>query len=363
MANSTRWQDRTSEKKMQVTEVIEFLIQAGNSAPSADNTQPWCFRREADDLVLAYDAARFPDSMFPFDHPATLLTMGAAVENLVMAWTALGMSRPLTPVIPVEAPYEFLRMPLCSSQLAAAPSALPWKQRHTNRLPFRKDAINDIVAMPLDAAGSNEVSVRVIENRKTIGRIARLVRAASETRFRTREIHDWFSQSLRFTPVQVARGDGLDVATFDLPPGGRTLLKIITSSWRNMQRFNRVGGYKVLAAAEAASIVNAGAILALCGPADVAGAFAAGRRMQAVWIALNAAGLAVQPYYVVSDQLTRLENDKVPKELRPAIGALKKETALLFALAEGTTLHLLLRVGKPRKNAVRALRLPVSQPK
>ena len=342
---------------MQADEVVQFLIQAGNSAPSADNTQPWCFRREADELVLAYDAERFPDSMFPFDHQATLMTMGAVVENLVLAWTALGMPVPLVPVIPVGAPFEFLRMPVRANELATAPSTLPWLTRHTNRLPFRRGEIAGIAALPQMTAGNDGITIRVIDSRKQIGAIAKLVRAASETRFRTREIHDWFSQSLRFTPAQVASGDGLDVATFDLPPGGRTLLKVITSSWRNMQLFNRVGGYKVMASAEAASITKAGAILAICGPADVSGAFAAGRRMQAVWIALNAAGLAVQPYYVVSDQLTRLENDKVPEALRNAIASLKRDTATLFQLERDTTLHLLLRVGTPLKPAVRSRRL------
>lgn len=343
---------------MQADEVVQFLIQAGNAAPSADNTQPWCFRRDADELVLAYDAARFPDSMFPFDHQATLMTMGAVVENLVMAWTALGMPTPLVPVIPVAAPYEFLRMRVSAIELTTVPSALPWQTRHTNRLPFRKNAVAAVASLPQVIASSEGVTIRVIDNRKQIGAIAKLVRAASEVRFRTREIHDWFSQSLRFTPAQVASGDGLDVATFDLPPGGRTLLKVTTSSWRNMQFFNRVGGYKVMASAEAASITKAGAILALCGPADVAGAFAAGRRMQAVWIALNAAGLAVQPYYVISDQLTRLQNGKVPEALRHAIAVLEKDTATLFQLDRDSALHLLLRVGVPIRQAVRSRRLP-----
>ena len=343
---------------MQADDVVKFLIEAGNSAPSADNTQPWCFRREGSELVLAYDNARFPDSMFPFNHQATLLTMGAVVENLIMAWNVLEMQPPLRPVIPLAAPHEFLRMPVGPSPVETVSRMQPWKVRHTNRLPFRKDAIVPVIDMHLDGASSNRVSVSVIETRKQISQVARMVRSASEARFRTREIHDWFSQSLRFTPSQVASGDGLDVATFDLPPGGRAFLKLITASWRNMHLFNRIRGYKVMAAIEAASIVNAGAILAICGPADVEGAFAAGRAMQSIWIKLNAAGLAVQPYYVISDQLTRLAKGRVPMELAPEMSALKRDTELLFRLKPNSTLHLLLRVGKPLKDAVRALRLP-----
>lgn len=346
---------------MQLDDIVQFLIEAGNSAPSADNTQPWRFRLEGAELILEYDAARFPDSMFPFDHQATLLTMGAVVENLVLAWTALGNPAPLAPSVPVAAPYEFLRIPLDLIKMVTAPSVRPWLTRHTNRLPFRKDAIpgiTEIAATQPHVLGSDGVTVRTFETRPQIRDVGRLVQAASEVRFRTREIHDWFSQSLRFTKEEVASGDGLDVGTFDLPPGGRSLLKLITASWRNMRLFNSVGGYKFLAGAEAASITKAGAVLAICGPADCAGAFAAGRRMQTIWIGLNAAGVAVQPYYVVSDQLTRLTDGKVPEEVRSHIEELHKETASLFQLSRETNLHLLLRVGFPLKQAVRALRLP-----
>ena len=345
---------------MEAEDVVDFLIAAGNCAPSADNMQPWCFRREGADLVLAYDHRRFPDSMFPFDHQATLLSMGAVVENLSLAWTELGMQNSLEASVPLSAPYDFLRMPLGPSPVQVTHVRSPWQSRHTNRLPFRRSAPLALSDMQIEAAASDAVRVRVIQDRNEIKQIARLVRSASEIRFRTREIHEWFSQSLRFTPAQVATGDGLDVATFDLPPGGRTFLKLITSSWRNMQRFNLAGGFRLMAAVEASSITRAGAILAICGPAGSAGAFAAGRRMQALWIKLNAAGLAVQPYYVISDQLTRLANGKTSAELSAETAALHRHAESLFHLEQSTTLHLLLRVGEPVKQPTRALRLPPS---
>jgi len=193
-------------------------------------------------------------------------------------------------------------------------------------------------------------------------KIATLVRIASQVRFQTREIHEWFSASLRFTEIEVARGDGLDVATFDLPPGGRVFMRWLMSDWRNMALLNRIGGYRMMAGIEAASMTKAGAIIAILGSETLSGALDAGRLMERIWIKLNQSGLAVQPYYVVSDQLTRLTEGKVPDRLRHHVERLRDEVSSTLSLPPHARLHMLLRVGKPMRVPIRSRRIPFKLP-
>ena len=233
---------------------------------------------------------------------------------------------------------------------------LPLFQRHTNRFPYKKDRIETSLQGKGRASPDSNIILQMVDARSEISKLSVLIRNASRVRFQTREIHDWFARTLRFSKLEVQCGDGLDVDTLGLPRGGRLLLKTTTSSWRNMAMFNRFGGFYVLAKAEAASITKAGAILAIVGPNDPESIVNAGRRMQQLWIELNFAGYGVQPYYVITDQLQRLAEGTVPRPLIPKIHALKVSVRDFFKLEEGQVVHMLLRVGVPIKIPKRALR-------
>jgi hypothetical protein len=192
-----------------------------------------------------------------------------------------------------------------------------------------------------------------------IQEIALLIKTASEIRFQTKEVHEWLGESLRFTKEDVKKADGLDLRTLALPPGGAIFLKLI-SSWNRMKMLNRVGMYRLLAQIDAAPIKVAPAIVALIAPATPQGAVDAGRLLCRSWTYLNEQGIAVHPYYVVADQLARLEAGTIPEQLVGKATNLKLDSTEAFATAEGETLHMLMRVGYPkRNNPPTSLRLPV----
>ena len=344
---------------MTIDEVFQFLVKAGSAAPSADNMQPCFFAREGDDLVLRYRAMGGERALFDSGHPATLIAMGAVVENLSQACTHLGLLEAMQTGQAGITSGEFCRIRLREAPAGQA-AVLPLFARHTNRFGYRKTRLPVSLKESISSQSQGDASVRWIESSAVIGEIGKLVERASRVRFQTREIHDWFSNSLRFTREQVLSGDGLDVATFDLPPGGKLLLKAITARWSNMALFNAVGGYRFLASLEASSINKAGAVLAILAPGTAQGGLDAGRVMERIWIALNAAGCGVQPYYVVSDQIIRLERDRVPLAHRDAISALKAGLQTAIPDRGVGTVHMFLRVGEPLKCATLARRLPIA---
>jgi hypothetical protein len=339
---------------------IESFIRAAHKAPSADNSQPWRLIWDAKTLAIAYDAPRIRGTSFePFD-PGTLLAIGGCLENLLQFAEDRGAS-PECRFSADLAPGadHYVRVALDPATLEPVDEH-PLFLRHTNRFGYQGTAVAQSILDTVSLLSEGSARLRVIDARPDIARVAGLVCSASEIRFQTREVHEWLGRSLRFTAAEVARGDGLDVQTLDLPPGGGLLLKLI-ADWRRMALLNRVGTFRLLAAIDAKPVARAPALVAIIGQRDARAVIDAGRLMTRAWISLNAQGVAVHPYYVVADQLHRLASGTVPSQLSAQAEAIAEQARELFDLAKDETLHMVLRIGYPTREPVRSRRLSIAQ--
>lgn len=340
---------------MDIQPQIEYLLEAARCAPSADNSQPWQLRWNGRTLAVGYDGTRVKNVTFAPENPATLLAMGALLENLQQAAAAAEIR--LESVDHLADQYFQLSVS-SDSPLPSGCSNHPLFMRYTNRLPFRADALPAALLDWLASQCEGAARVAVFGSSSEIGRVARLVGQASAIRFQTREITEWLGRSLRFTPNEVASGDGLDVTTLNLPPGGRGLLRLI-ADWRRMESFNRWGAYRLLAAIEAKAVSNASAIVAVTGGEGHRAARDAGQLMERTWIEINRKGLSVQPFYVVSDQLFRRDEGALPNGMEKLGDLLAEDAGRIFGLA-GRKLYMLLRIGFPKQTPVKSRRLPMS---
>lgn len=279
------------------------------------------------------------------DYHATHLALGAATENLHAALAALdgGAARPRS--APPDASGEFFRLDLPElDRDLPKPDACVWLRRHTNRSAYRNEGLSPSILPELAACGAAPMEIRTLTGRM-INEAADWVREASEIRFRTREVNEWFAASLRYGANADAFSDGLHVGTLALPPGGVGLLRLI-SDWRRLAFLNALGAYKLLARIEAANFMRAPLVLAVVGGQE-ASPFEAGRCLQRVWLRLTEIGLSAHPYYVVSDLTQRLRRDWVPARCVGPARALTER--IRSTLGEGQTLHCLLRVGIPTR--------------
>ncbi len=337
--------------EMQIPEMVRFLVEAGRWAPSADNTQPWHFFWDGHELALKYDGKRIGPKGFQMHHRATLMAMGAVIENILQAASENHEGWDCS--APRDESEKFFSIRLNETQQnLAPPSDLPLFKRQTSRLPFTKERLPESFRDFLE----DQSGLKTFEGKENLGLMEELVRKASMARFRTKEIHEWFAGSLRFGKDEVARGDGLDVSTFGLPPGGKALLRFI-SDWKRMGVLNSIGGYRFFSMMEAVSITKAGAVVAITGEPGMDQAIEAGRLMEQVWIEANANGLGVQPYFIVSDQLARLSEGLVPDELVGEVRSLESDVQRALEL-NGEILYMLLRVGFGKARPVRSVRLP-----
>jgi hypothetical protein len=228
--------------------------------------------------------------------------------------------------------------------------------RHTNRHPYKPTPIPSKITSAVSDMRANEARIALIDSASELARLGRATQIASEARFRTPEIHAWLGASLRMTPDSAAVGDGLDLRTLHLPPGGRHLLAYI-ADWRRLERLNRIGAYRLLGAIESQPIRRGPLSIAIVGGDPLS----AGRLMERAWIYLNAQGLAVQPYFVVPDQMQRLSSGDIASPLLPSIGAMAADMKSLLALGSNETLHMVLRIGWPTRVAHRSARLPLER--
>lgn len=232
----------------------------------------------------------------------------------------------------------------------------PLFDRHTNRHPYKSTPISPEIASAVADMGTERARLALISDASQLALLAHATRIASEARFRTPEIHAWFGASLRLTSNSAAAGDGLDLRTLHLPVGGRYLLEFI-ADWRRLKLLNRVGAYRLLGAIESQPIRHGPLSIAIIGSDPVS----AGRLMERTWIYLNANGLAVQPYFVIPDQMQRLEDGDVAAPLLASIGAVTADMERQFALGSDEKLQMVLRVGSPTRAAWRSARLPVER--
>lgn len=337
--------------------VAEWLLEAARWAASADNTQPWRFRVLQDAIEIWFSPAAHS---FALKHPASLMSFGMLQENCRQMAAALRIE------LTIEYPDSFgPTCPVCiihtkGSELSHVVSIDPPAlfARHTNRLPYAKKMLNEAIRQQVMQCTESSSHIQLLTSAALCAPWIPLIRRGSELRFQTREAHEWLDASLRMTELEAARGDGLDVSTFHLPPGGRALLGYIRD-WERMARLNRIGFYKVLAMIEADLVKQAPALLILSGRAGESGAMAAGTTLARSWILLNQLGLAVQPYFVVPDQLLRLDDDQVSPTLRPQVSELADAARALLPVDD--VLYMMLRVGYPKKTAVKSRRLTIEQ--
>jgi hypothetical protein len=337
--------------------VLEWVFEAARWSPSADNTQPWRFKVVGDVFEVWFSPSAHS---FALEHPANLLSLGMLQENCEQMAIALGLSPEIVTAEPLSADLPVCTIRLGKEHINRLVSIEPPSLflRHTNRLPYAKTALANDLHRNLSKCTEPSSNIKLLTESAQLSKWIPLIRLGSELRFQTREAHEWLDASLRMTEREASLGDGLDVSTFHLPPGGRALLGFIRD-WSRMACLNRIGFYWLLAAIEASLVREAPGLLILSGKSGKTPAIDAGRTLARCWIELNHLGIAVQPYFVVPDQLFRLQAGAVSEGLKEH--AVNLSAAVQAMIPDGDVLYMMLRIGYPKKTPVKSRRLPSEQ--
>jgi nitroreductase len=335
------------------------LCEVAHNAPSADNSQPWHFIVSKNKITIIYDKSRVLNKTFAANNIATLLSLGSVIEAISKTCIECNIAHTLDSTLRIShdsTSYACFSFDQSMSENFTITKDSSANIRHTNRFaykaqPLEKSLIDNLIAN----TNSNATNINWFDDKTKIKDISSLIKKASEIRFQTPEVHEWLMQSLRFGK-QKRNEDGLHISTLDLPPLGGIFMKFI-APWKRTQILNKFGLYKVMAAIEARPISKASGLIALsCGNTPEA-QLQAGRDLFTLWLKLNKAGIAVHPYFVITDQITRLHSNTIPSALVAQAVTLEGKTCKTFNLKEDENLCMLFRVGYPKKNVVRSKRL------
>lgn len=327
---------------------LEWLARAARAAPSSENSQPWHIGTDADSLQLSYHPQAGHDPFGPTAH-GTLLSVGAVAENLTQFCPG---SLQWNPVLDGQPYFRFTP----AGSACALGGQHPLFQRHTNRYAYSTQPPDDALIEGLQNFRQGSARLTLLQEAAGLQRMGHAVNVCCQARFRSQELHELLMQSLRFSRQEVGKGDGLDIRTIDLSLGEILFTKAIRH-WRVMRILNGLQAYRFMSFVEQRTLANSGMLVVIAGEHSTQGTLEAGRLMQRTWIHLNQQGWAVHPFYVITDQQSRLEQGKLDGL------AWKAQTAAAIqwagdtsGLQPGERLHLLLRVGKPLRQAVRSLR-------
>jgi molybdopterin/thiamine biosynthesis adenylyltransferase/nitroreductase len=290
-------------------EEVRHVVAHGTLAPSGGNSQPWRFEWSGGELGCRIH--RGP-SFLDYGHRAACLAVGAAVENMTLAASALGLEPSVQPGDGQKDRDLVCSLRLTRMQRPAAPPEL--FVQVTRRLTNRRQGNGRVLqgehqAVLETAAAARGARLQLITDpgeRATAGAVL-----GQGDRFRTLTppAHAEMLGELRWSNREARRTrDGIDLATLELAAADRAALGVIARP-DVAAELRRIGGGQALARPARAAAAAAAAVgLLTFADASAGGFFAAGRAMQHVWLTATALGIAFRPWTPLLYLFGRLEH-------------------------------------------------------
>lgn len=274
--------------------VCEVVAEAAICAPSGGNAQPWQVFAEADSLTVRL--APEHTSMMDIAFRGSAVALGAAMFNARIAAAVHQVLGPVEfdttqPNSPLQATLRFGR----GNDPSLAALYEPMLLRATNRFCGTPTPIEPGTVELLESAAATEgARLRLLSARADIDRAAEILAAADRIRYLTPRLHEEMISELRW-PGDPSAETGIDVRSLELDSSGMGVLEVL----RRSDVIARLAEWDAGAAlgthmAERVSASSAIAVIYVKGTRLIDFA-RGGSAMQAVWIAAQQSGLAVQP--------------------------------------------------------------------
>jgi nitroreductase/molybdopterin/thiamine biosynthesis adenylyltransferase len=341
---------------------IRFIVAHAVLAPSAHNAQPWFFVYRDGALECRHDR-RHELPTLDFEHGATWLAFGAALENIEIAAHALGFAVKAK-AFPNPADAELVcsvhftpRAPAVNepAELALIPLRVT-NRRYGERRPLLLSHADALA----DAAASRGASLELVQDAAALAELGQLMGACDRLSSLSETIFHEVMPGYRFTRAEVEHHrDGLDVATMELSEPDRAGFELV-SDWEVMDTLGRLGGGRALESTARKAIAGACAVGLLTIPEYSPKAYLrGGRALQRLWLAATACGLALQPWTGLPYLFARLLRGKgagLSERQERELHSLRERYLKVLPSAQGRTELMLFRLTHADPPSARSLR-------
>lgn len=339
-------------------ETIRRMLESGGKAPSGDNLQPWTVVVSEDAIHLSVDRSR-DRSLYNFEGRASLIALGAMIENLTLAGREFGIG--LDTTLSADGPLLVsARLALRPTEPRPDPLFSAVARRCTNRKPYGTAPLEAAVAQKLRASvsGDSVADLRLIDDRNDMRLVARAASLNDRLLFEIRTLHDRFFESVRWTREEAeARRDGLYVKTLEL--GAMAGAFKASRSWTTVRLTNLLAGSRLAPRHSYQTFMRSAAFVYLQVPGVSGAAFVrGGQMMQRLWLTAVSLGLSVQPMVGMLYLLPylRLDDPAVPVASRKVISQADKLFRRVLPLSQDKPPLMLFRVGYGAVPTATALR-------
>lgn len=274
--------------------MFETLLGAAVRAPSGDNLQPWRFvvDREAGSIALSVDERRDRSPMNPGQRMSRI-AVGAALENILRTAQHNGWHSDLEPAGPSALAGIRFRRPVAAR--GTIDEVL--QARVTNRRVYDGRALpaDMFAALARQTPVLDGVRTHWMMDRERLLDWASLVSCADTLVFREKSRRRALLSNLRFSAAGPGLPeDGLTAASLELSVAQRLALRLAV---RAPNWVVKCSGLLRLVASHTRRLVRSASGLCLVVAPDGTERtdLRVGQAMQRAWLALTAAGLAVQP--------------------------------------------------------------------
>lgn len=269
---------------------VRYLVSHAVLAPSGGNSQPWHFYWGADRIWVTQDRERGLNLMDPRAR-AVNLALGAAVENMVVAAAARGLSAAVEPFPNADVAASITVQPGAATSDEFMPALL---RRRTHRAAGSRSALTvEEIAELTAAAEHHGARIDLCTGDSELAELGRIVGACDRIRFLNPHLHEELVGELRFDSADAP--DGITIDSLALPPGFAEAMRVIARP-DVAARLRHLGGGARLeeGARDALDGASAMALLSL-GEDSPSSWLAGGRAMQRTWLRAEQLGLGLHP--------------------------------------------------------------------
>ncbi len=332
-------------------ETIQKILETAVHAPSGENSQPWKFVVEGDQIKI-FNIPERDESLYNVDQKGSFVAHGALLENILIASSVAGYKASYK-LFPDNSDKNLVAIVSFFESSPREEQLYPFiTKRSTNRKPYEvkplsEQQVSELINVSQEIGGG---IVKFITDRNKIEQLAEAASANEKVMFSNKYLHNFFFTHINWTENEEReKRVGFYIKALEMPAPAQKAMKLF-KHWPIMKVLSKLGLANKIAQENTKGFMASAAIGAVLGDGDTPSDYVAtGRLMQRLWLKATKMGLSIQPLTGAlflyknmakresnkfsANQIEILENANTT--IKAAFDVQKKTIAMMFRIGHG----------------------------